>query len=131
MAALVFLVFQGVLYAGLAAWCTLDPFGTSAALGFDLTSASGVSEYVTVYGGLELGLAAFFFLAASVAAWRVPGVLFALCLYGCLALFRLGTLLFVPGVQGIPVFMFGFETTMFALSALVWWFARGARVPTT
>ena len=119
-----FLGFQALLYVALAAWCTLAPDGTSKALGFGLTNGSARSEYITVYGGLELGMGIFFLLTALNPDWRRMGVLFALCTYGCLALFRLGTLIFVPDVGTFPKLMIGLEATMTVLAALLFFGAR-------
>ena len=126
----IYLSVQVALYAGLAAWCTMDPGGTSRAIGFRLTNSSAKSEYITVYGGLELGMAVFFLLAALNPAWHRVGVVFALCLYGALASFRLGTLLLVPGVGALPKIMFGVEATMTVLAALLLFAGRSATGPT-
>ena len=119
MPTILFLSVQAVLYAALAAWCTLSPDRTSRALGFGLTNGSARSEYLTVYGGLELGMAVFFALTAANPEWRRLGVVFALATYGSLATFRLGTLLLVPGVGGLPRAMFGIEATMAVLAGLL------------
>lgn len=53
----VYLAIVGLLYLVLAVWCSLDPSTTSKTVGFELTGPSGQSEFLTVYGGLEFGLA--------------------------------------------------------------------------
>lgn len=53
----IFLTLIGLLYLGLAIWCAYDPKTTSSKIGFELVGGSGKSEFLTVYGGLELGLA--------------------------------------------------------------------------
>lgn len=57
-----YLLAVGVLYAGLAIWCAVDPDHTSQAVGFSLNPGAGDSEFLTVYGGLEMGLAAILWL---------------------------------------------------------------------
>ena len=52
----IFLAIVGVAYIILAAWCSLSPGKTSNAVGFTLQSGSGQSEFLTVYGGLQLAL---------------------------------------------------------------------------
>jgi TRAP-type uncharacterized transport system fused permease subunit len=55
-----YLWINAILYAALAAWCTLMPKQTSQAIGFIELSASGRSEYAVIYGGLQLGMAFLF-----------------------------------------------------------------------
>lgn len=58
----IFLVVVGLLYLALGLWCSLDPKTTSEKVGFQLQPGSGQSEFVTVYGGLELGMALIFLM---------------------------------------------------------------------
>jgi hypothetical protein len=74
----IFLAVVGLLYLALAIWCSIDPKTTSEKIGFELQPGSGQSEFVTVYGGLELGMALIFFLPL---AWK-ESTKFALT--GCL-----------------------------------------------
>jgi hypothetical protein len=76
-----FLYTNALLYLALGLWCSLDPYGTSAWVGFELVGGAGFSEYLAVYGGLELGLAAFFFWAARDRSMQRGGIAFGLCLY--------------------------------------------------
>lgn len=62
MIARIFLALVGFLYVGLATWCVLAPQTTSEKVGFQLLGGSGKSEFMTVYGGLELGMALSFLL---------------------------------------------------------------------
>jgi len=117
----IYLGFQALLYVGLAVWCTVAPDGTSRAIGFGLTNNSARSEYITVYGGLELGMGLFFLLTALNPDWRRFGVLFALCAYGCLATFRLGTLLFLSDVGTFPKLMLAVEISMTVLAGLLFY----------
>jgi hypothetical protein len=57
-----FLTAVGLLYLGLGLWCAWDPGSTSRTVGFELLGGSGQSEFVTVYGGLEVGLALIFWM---------------------------------------------------------------------
>ncbi|MBL8828662.1 MAG: hypothetical protein JNM18_16905 [Planctomycetaceae bacterium] len=50
----------GVAYVILAVWCIARPTTTSQAVGFDLRPGPGQSEYLAVYGGLQLGLGLMF-----------------------------------------------------------------------
>lgn len=51
-----FLICVGIAYIGLGIWCAASPESTSNAVGFELKPGSGQSEFLTVYGGLEVGL---------------------------------------------------------------------------
>ena len=62
----IFLTAVGLLYLALGIWCAVDPQTTSNKVGFELKPGSGESEFVTVYGGLELGLA---FIALMPFVW--------------------------------------------------------------
>ncbi|MFN9721479.1 MAG: hypothetical protein ACK58L_22500 [Planctomycetota bacterium] len=58
----VFLTIVGGLYLYLAIWCSVRPDSTSRLVGFELLPGSGQSEFLTVYGGLEFGMALFFLM---------------------------------------------------------------------
>jgi hypothetical protein len=50
-----YLWLNSILYALFALFCSLNINKTSQAVGFESLSNSGRSEYLTVYGGMELG----------------------------------------------------------------------------
>jgi hypothetical protein len=95
----IYLYVNAALYAIFAAWCTIMPDKTASALGLSFRSGSGRSEYITVYGGLEAGVALFFLFTAMRPQLREAGLLFAILFYACLVLWRIPTLLFIPGIQ--------------------------------
>lgn len=112
-----FLWTNAVLYVLFAAWCTLAPDRTAAALGFGLTDASARSEWITVYGGLEFGVALFFGWTARQAEFRPAGVMFGRCLYSALVVFRVGTL--VTG-EGVGAVIYGASALELAMAAWAW-----------
>ena len=83
-----YLWLNAALYAAFAAWCTLRWASTAQALGFGALDAGGRSEYLTVYGGLQLGLAIVFACTALRPELQRSGLLFALALYVPIVLFR-------------------------------------------
>lgn len=111
-------------YALLGLWCALRLDATSAKLGYTL-SDSGRIEYLTVYGGLQWGLAlAFGYLASRGDLHRV-GVAVAIAIYLPLVLHRaIGLLRFGPGDMPIRV-LAAVEVAMLAWALLLWW--RGGR----
>src|SRR5829696_6288016 len=84
----IFLAIVGIAYLLLALWCALRPSQTSASVGFTLTPGSGQSEFLVVYGGLELGLGIVFLwpLIDTNATWFV--LIACLIIHACLVLFR-------------------------------------------
>jgi hypothetical protein len=87
----IYLWINAFLYALFAAWTTLSPLQTSSSMGFEVLSNSGRSEFLVVYGGIELGFALFFALTAWNSQWQRLGVIFAVCLYAPIVLYRLIT----------------------------------------
>lgn len=81
-----YLYLNAALYLAFATWCTLAPSQTAQGLGYAALSASGYSEYLVVYGGMELGFALFFVYCAR----RAPrlGLVFSLCLYAPIVVWR-------------------------------------------
>lgn len=103
-----YLWFNALAYALLALWCTLRPASTSEALGYLSLSPSGQSEYATIYGGLQWGLALLFALFAMKPELRRTGVLAAILLYAPIVLYRQVSL-----AQNAPV-----ETLTYAVAVL-------------
>ncbi|QDT92648.1 DUF4345 family protein [Gimesia algae] len=84
----IFLTVVGLVYLLLALWCSVDPASASRSVGFILESGSGQSEFLVVYGGLELALGIIFLWPL----WQ-PGVtryslIVCIIVHGCLVLFR-------------------------------------------
>ncbi len=84
----VYLATVGLLYLGLAVWCSLDPIATSQAVGFQLSGPSGQSEFLTVYGGLEFGLGLIFLLPLVDRKAGRFSLLACLLVHACLVGFR-------------------------------------------
>ncbi|MEM6258567.1 MAG: DUF4345 family protein [Planctomycetota bacterium] len=116
-----FLIVNGVLYIGLALWCTLLPMKTSAAIGFGLPNSSAKSEYLVVYGGLELAMGAFFLLCAFSPGMTEAGLWFGLLTYGCLTAYRWATIITLKSLSMFIYSIVVLETVMAGLAAwLVW-----------
>ncbi len=88
MIAKIFLAFVGVMYAALSLWCTLAPATTSKKVGFDLLGGSGKSEYLVIYGGLEMALGIVFLLPLWKSDYTEFSLWFCTILHGCLVLYR-------------------------------------------
>ena len=83
-----FLAIVGLVYLLLALWCSFVPASTSRSVGFTLQPGSGQSEFLVIYGGLELALGIIFLWPL----WQREVTRYALVVcvivHGCLALFR-------------------------------------------
>src|ERR1700712_2913373 len=77
-----YLYLNALLYLLFAIWCTAAPASTAMNLGYLALSAGGQSEYLVIYGGLQLGLAILFYLLARHEAHVRLGILVSLGLYG-------------------------------------------------
>lgn len=121
----VYLLINAGLYLLFAVWCAASPAKTAASVGLSLASPSGVSEYVTVYGGLQFGVAMFFLVAGVMSKYEQAGVLFAMLFYGGLVAFRLGTFLVLSGI-GRTTFLFAGLELVLGAAALALWLMRKA-----
>ncbi len=88
MVAKIYLLVVAAIYFGLAIWCTVSPAMTSQKVGFAITDGSGQSEFMTVYGGLEFGIACVFALGVLRGETVRIAVLACVIIHGALVLFR-------------------------------------------
>lgn len=84
----IFLGLVGLLYAGLAIWCSVSPSVTSEKVGFEIKSGSGQSEFLTVYGGLEMGMALIFLLPLIRSEFLFSSLIACILIHVCLVVFR-------------------------------------------
>jgi hypothetical protein len=88
MVSKIFLSVVGFIYLGLAVWCSLSPAITSNKIGFELIGGSGQSEFLVVYGGLELGLSLIFLLPLVRSEFLLNSLISCLIIHSCLVVFR-------------------------------------------
>ena len=117
----IFLSVVAVLYAGFAVWCALRPVSTAESLGYTLANGSGRSEYIAVYGGLQMGLAAVFALAVWNEAYAAHGGLLCWMVHGGMVLFRAATLVLIADIAWNTYAFAGLEFVLFAVSLGLWW----------
>lgn len=111
---------NALLYFGLALLCTFKHSETARGTGYIDLNNSGHSEYLVIYGGLQLGLA--FFYAWL---WRDPdsarlGVIFSVLLYAPIVLYRGCTIFLYRPVSGITLGTAALEVTLLLWGALLW-----------
>lgn len=84
----IFVGLVGVLYMGLAVWCSFQPTVTSQKVGFEMIGGSGRSEFMTVYGGLEFGIALLLLATLFRSETVIYGLWTAVLIHGSLVVFR-------------------------------------------
>lgn len=118
----IYLWTNALLYGAFALWCTLRWASTSAGIGYAQLTGGGRSEYLAVYGGLQVGMA----LVYAWLAWRPElhrtGVLFSLLLYVPIVLFRWTSAALLGPVSRTTVVVGVLETVLLACALLLWWF---------
>lgn len=117
----IFVCLVGLLYVVLGLYCSLLPARASKAVGFELTPGSGQSEFLTVYGGLEIGMGLVFLLPLLRPGETEFALRACLIIHAGLVLFR---------TIGFVTFR-NFESTTYSLaigewiillaSAVLWW----------
>ncbi len=88
-----YLYLNAFLYLLFALWCTASPSSTALHIGYLALSSGGQSEYLVVYGGVQLGLAVLFYLLARHMAHVRLGISVALSLYIPVVIYRAVTVL--------------------------------------
>ncbi len=95
-------------------------------IGIQLTSAAAITDVRAIYGGLELGLAAFLLVAQARPAWHRASLLLLACAIGGFAVGRLGGIILAG--TGSPL-MWGLLAIEAAAAAVMAWAYRAASSP--
>ena len=123
----VFLAAIGLLYGYLAVWCSVQPAETSRLVGFQLLPGSGQSEFLTVYGGLEMGLALILLWPLFRPAAAQQALINCTLIHGCLVFFRTAGFVLFSGIEPMTWKLAAGEWVIFLLGCvLVCWSRRGS-----
>lgn len=116
-----FLTAVGLLYVGLAIWCTVDPATTSQKVGFELKPGSGPNEFVTVYGGLEMALAVVLLLCWLSPSFSFHALTTCVIFHACMVVFRTYSFVALPtdGIQGLTYRLATGEWILFLSSGVI------------
>lgn len=117
----IFLAIVGAAYFLLAAWCSFMPEKTSKAVGFTLQPGSGQSEFLTVYGGLELALGIAFLWPLYRPTEVAYPLFLCLLVHGCLVAFRTTGFVFYSGMPTTTFFFAALEWIIFIGAAFLCW----------
>ncbi len=115
-----YLLVNSALYALFALWCTLKATNTATNLGYVTLNNSGRSEYLVIYGGLQVGLAILFFLLARDAAHHKLGMLISLGIYAPIVIYRWLTIWKFSPVSPMTLYVGALETVLLIVAL---WFA--------
>ena len=124
MIAKIFLAVVGLMYLGLAVWCSVAPAMTSGKVGFELKSGSGQSEFLVIYGGLELGLSLIFFLPLVRADYLSSSLLACILIHACLVAFRTISFFLYSDISSMTYKLAIGEWTILILAVLIMVLAR-------
>ena len=108
------------LYLIFAVWMTLSPWKTAAAVGYDSLAANGRSEFLVIYGGLQLGLAIFFAFIAMNSTYHRIGLVFSLCLYAPIVIYRIITVIRFHAMQGSTLAIGALEIGLLCAATLLY-----------
>ena len=114
----------GIMYLFLGVWCAISPDKTSGIVGFELIGGSGKSEFITVYGGLEIGMAMILILPIIHQRFLEYSLLACLLIHVNLVLFRtLSFICYSEISSGTYKLAIG-EWFIFLLSLILYWKLR-------
>ena len=116
----IFLTIVGAAYLFLAVWCAIIPEKTSKAVGFTLEPGAGQSEYLTVYGGLQLAIGLAFLWPLYRPAEIALPLFLCLLIHGCLVAFRSLSFLLYNGIPSTTMTLAATEWTIFVGAAILY-----------
>lgn len=125
IAARALLALAALGFAAFGLWGVVNPVGMLATVGVRPTSSLGEVELRAMYGGLELGIAAFLAYCVLDTNNVSVGLFAAACLYGGLGGVRALAALRAPGVEGMAWVLVAVEAVAVGLCLLGLRLARG------
>jgi hypothetical protein len=126
----IYLALVGTMYLGLSAWCTISPQVTSQKVGFDIQPGSGQSEFLVIYGGLELGLALILLMPLVYHESLRFSLLSCILIHGCLVAFRTASFFMFTEFESMTYNLAIGEWTILLFGLVCFFFAKPANRPT-
>lgn len=114
-----YLWFNAAMYIAFGLLCTLKHGKTTRAQGFLTLDNNGRCEYLVIYGGMELGFAAFYLACAMNTQFQGAGILFSLCVYAGIVTYRLTTLALFSNINTMTKTIAGLEVALLACAVLL------------
>jgi hypothetical protein len=108
------------LYIGLAVLCTAKHVQTARNLGYTELNASGHSEYLVIYGGLQLGLGLIYFFLAREPSYYGLGLLASVLLYAPIVAYRVTTLAIFKPTSAVTLGTAALEVSLLVWGVIAW-----------
>lgn len=118
----IYLYVNAFLYFLFAIWCTIKTEGSSKFLGYSFLNNSGRIEYITIYGGLQLGFGIFLLYCAY--KDRFDGVIFCIALYAGIVLARVSSILILRKDITSATYMVGSLELLLLLWGMYVWYQK-------
>ncbi|MCY2965482.1 MAG: hypothetical protein NT069_17930 [Planctomycetota bacterium] len=125
------LALVGAAYVALAVWCIALPRETADSVGFEIQPGSGQSEYLVVYGGLQVGLGLLFLQPLFRPKTLVPMLEASLVVHGCLVAFRTCGFLAFAGIGATTYAIAVVEWLILLTTGILWYRVRNAAQSTS
>lgn len=109
------------MYVLLGVYCSILPSRASKAVGLEITPGSGQSEFLTVYGGLEVGLGLIFLWPLFRPAELEFALRACLIVHACLVLFRTVGFFAYTNFDPTTYKLAAGEWVILLFSAFLWW----------
>ena len=122
-----YLWFNAAMYLIFALLCTLKSGKTTVAQGFLTLDNNGRCEYFAIYGGMEMGFAAFYAICAMKPEFRSAGLLFSQCMYAGIVVWRMTALVSLNGISPMTKGIAALEVVLFAGAAYLNYAAKTAQ----
>jgi hypothetical protein len=126
LAARVILGVIGTLYGLVGLWCAVKPEDTAKSIGFTGLEPGGRSEYLAVYGGLQLGLALVYLAAALRPEYTRAGLGVCILTHAAMVACRGLGYATISGLGTGTLIFVGIETLFLILGLAGWMLIRGS-----
>jgi len=112
----------GIIYLASGLWCALKPELAASFLGFTLSDV-GLSEFFSVYGGLQVGLAMAMLMSSMKTEYLEAAIFYSLVTSTGLFIFRLIAMLNIGSNEGV-IAMAALEGVFVAVFAMQFYSVR-------
>ena len=117
------LISVGILYLLSGSFCTFNSDSSAQFLGFAMATKYGMVEYITVYGGLQIGLGMAMLLSGLRQSYVEAALFFVLVFSALLAIFRVVSMS-VIGMNNEIMMLAVLEWGITIVVGVTWYFEK-------